>query len=140
MRRDYFIGAIIVIVAIVIAVIILFLTPGSPNAQITMVSTDRDMYHSSEVMTITVSLDSKRALDNTTVRIEGFEDRNGRNRLTHEINSNLSWGPNTFFYEYELPHCSSCAGLNPGEYNISVSLSREGEILDRANTSVRLEN
>lgn len=139
MRRDILIGAVSMIIVAVIAVIIFVFFFGTPAAEITSAATDQNLYHSGDVMTITVSLYSSGEMDNTTLIFEGITDKNGRNRLSHDIPVNLSWGPNTYFYDYELPHCSSCAGLNPGDYDILVTLSRDSEILDQANLSVRIE-
>jgi len=139
MRRDILIGAASITIIAIVAVIIYLLFLGTPAAEITSATTDRDLYHSGDVMTITISLSSSGQMDNTTLRLEGINDKNGRARLTHDIPANLSWGPNTFFYDYELPRCSSCAGILPGNYDIFVTLLKDSEILDRANLTVRLE-
>ena len=139
MRRDILIGAVFMIIIAVIAMIFFLFYFGAPAAEITSATTDQNLYHSGDLMTITVSLYSSGQMDNTTLKFEGITDKNGRARLSHDMQANLSWGPNTYFYEYELPHCSSCAGLNPGDYDVIVTLSRDTEILDRANLSVRIE-
>jgi hypothetical protein len=139
MRREILIGAVSLIIIAIVAIIVFLFFFGSPSAEITSATTDRNLYHSGDIMTITVSLSASGQMDNTTVRLEGIEDRRGKAHLTHHIPVNLSWGPNTFFYEYELPQCSSCAGILPGDYDILVTLMRDSEILDTANLTVMLE-
>ena len=139
MRKKILIGAVSLVIIAIVAVIVSLFFFGTPSAEITSATTDRDLYHSGDIMTITISISASGQMDNTTVRLEGIEDRRGNAHLTHDIPANLSWGPNTFFYEYALPHCSSCAGILPGDYDILVTLEKDSEILDTANLTVTLE-
>ena len=139
MRRDILVGVVFVaIIAVMLIIYSLFFT-GSPAAEITSVTTDSDVYHSKGIMTITISISSSGELDNMTIGLEGIRNRDGDTLLSHQIPVNLSWGPNTYFYEYELPRCSSCSGLNPGDYDINVVISRNGDVMDKTNLSVRIE-
>jgi hypothetical protein len=134
------------ILAIVISALILAAclisagcTSSPRGATITAVTTDKDLYHSNDIMNIAISVMTAGTMDNTTVRIEGISDRHGRMRLSHEIPANLSTGPATFIYDYQLPSCSSCAGLDPGTYEVNITLVRNGVIISNMTRTVQLE-
>jgi hypothetical protein len=138
MRRDLLIVAIVVVAVAVIGVILLSLS-GPVNAEIASVNTEKDLYHSDEIMNITVEVNATGNLDNATLMIEGIQDKHGRTRLSHEMQVNLTSGENTFTYDYQLPECSSCAGLNPGSYNVNVTLIRNGSVISNATKSVEIQ-
>lgn len=138
--RNEILATVIVGVIVVIIAMILFVPSLQPaGAQITSFTTDKDLYHSNEVMNIAISVSTTGTVDNATVRIQGISDRHGRSRLSHDIHANLSSGPATFVYEYHLPSCSSCAGLDPGNYEVNVTLFRNNETLSQLNRTIRIE-
>lgn len=138
--RNEVLATVIVVAIVVIIAIILVVPPALPGgAQITSLTTDKDLYHSNEVMNIAISVSTTGTVDNATVQIQGISDRHGRNRLSHEIHTNLTSGPATFVYDYQLPSCSSCAGLDPGTYEVNVTLLRGNETLSHLNRTVRIE-
>jgi hypothetical protein len=138
MRRDLLIiaGALMVVVLVVALVV---LSGAIAHADILSVTTDNDLYHSNNVMKITVTVTSSGTISNAAVNITGITDRYGDVRLSHVIPANLSPGTNTLTYDYQLPPCSHCAGLDPGTYSFNVSLERDGMILDQTNHSIRIE-
>jgi hypothetical protein len=138
MRRDLLIiaGALMVVVLVVALVV---LSGAIAHADILSVTTDNDLYHSNNVMKITVTVTSSGTVSNAAVNITGITDRYGDVRLSHVIPANLSPGTNTLTYDYQLPPCSHCAGLDPGTYSFNVSLERDGIILDQTNHSIRIE-
>lgn len=139
MQRDALVAVIVVMVIAAIAVI-LFLLPSEPAlAEITAVTTDKDLYHSNEVMKIAISVNSSRNMDNTIVRIEGIRDRRGVMRLSHEMPANHVPLPAVFTYDYQLPQCSACAGLNPGAYKVNVTLVQNGKIISNMTHSVQIK-
>jgi len=89
----YIAAAILIVVA---AVAIFTLSSGIARADILSVSTDKDLYHSNEVMTISVKVTSSGTLDNTLITIEGIEDRYGNYHVSREIMANLTPGTNPF--------------------------------------------
>ncbi len=125
MRRDILIIAAVVVTCAVIGMILLSVM-GPAHAEITGISTDKDLYHSNEIMNITIIVNSAGNMDNTTARIEGIQDKNGKMRISHDMPTNLSAGPNVLFYEYKLPTCSHCSGLEEGTYQVNVTLIRNG--------------
>jgi len=140
MRREFLI--IVAAVIVVIAALALVISPllfGPASAEINAVTTDNDLYHSNEIMKITVVVRSQGDMSNTTLTLSGIQDRHGSPHLMREIPINLSPGLNTLVYEHRLPSCSSCSGLNPGTYAIEAALVREGEIVSNMTHSFSLE-
>ncbi len=138
MRRDFLIIAgVLMAVAVVVALVVL--SGAIAHADILSVTTDSDLYHSNNVMKITVKVTSSGTISNAALNITGITDRYGDQRLSHEIPANLSPGTNTLTYDYQLPPCSHCAGLDPGSYSFNVTLERDGMILDQTNHSIRIE-
>jgi hypothetical protein len=139
MRRDLLVIAAIVLVAVAVIAIAYPLFYGIASADILSVSTDKELYHSNEVMHISVDVTSSGTMNNATLLITGIEDRYGDTRLMHTIAANLSPGTNRLTYDYQLPPCSHCAGLDPGDYEFNITLERDGMILDYTNHTIRIE-
>jgi hypothetical protein len=138
MRRDLLSIAVALLGVITVAALVAGCT-GLTRADILSVTTDKELYHSNNVMNITVAVTSPRTIDNITLNITGIEDRYGDFRLSHEIQANLSPGTNTLTYDYQLPPCSKCAGLEPGNYSFNVTLEQYSTILDQTNYTIQLE-
>ncbi len=140
MRRDVLIIALVVGAILVVTAGALLLTSLSPaHAEITALSTDKDLYHSHEIMKIAVMVRSSGQMDNATLMFEGIKDKNGKMRLSHEIPANLTSDQTMITYDYELPSCSKCAGLDPGDYGFNVTLQRNNVTLSQVNYTVRIE-
>lgn len=129
----------LVIVAAFVLVVSSFFPNPSGSAGITSVATDKELYHSHEVMTITVSLSSQGAMGNATLRLMGLQDEDGHFQLNKDIPVTLSVGPNIVVYDHELPHCSSCSGLQAGTYTIDASLIHDGMIISNMTCPFQLE-
>jgi len=140
MRKDQLILVLagIVVIALLIAAIAFPLYGGAPNAEISSVSTDHDLYHSNEIMKIFISLQSPGEGQNASVVIQGIEDRNGKMRLEHTLAVPASPGPAVLIYEYNLPSCSHCAGLDEGTYQFDVALVKDGAVLSNKTHSVQI--
>ena len=139
MRRDVLI---LIVVVVVIAAAVLAAIPllfGPAHAEITSVSTDRDLYHSNEVIHITIGVSASGNMGNITMNINGITDRNGNIRLSHEMAAPLSPGPAILTDDYQLPACSHCSGLDPGLYEFNVTLVQDGVELSRMAHSVDIE-
>jgi hypothetical protein len=136
MRRD------LLIIAVIMVIIAASAVPGClgpGTARITSVTTDKDLYHSKEVMNITVLASSQGDMSNTTLRLHGIQDRYGDFQLDQEIPVNLSPGLNTLVYSHQLPSCSSCSGLSAGTYQIEAELIHNGIITSNMTHSFKLE-
>jgi hypothetical protein len=138
MRRDLLIIAAAVLIVVAAAAVVT-LSSGIARADILSVTTDKDLYHSNDVMKIAVDVTSSGNLDNTLLKIEGIEDRYGNLRLTREIAANLSPGTNQFTEDFRLPSCSHCAGLDAGTYFVNVTIEKDGVIMDMVSRQVRIE-
>lgn len=139
MRRDGLILIVVVVVIAVAALVAVMFLSGPAHAEITSVSTDKDLYHSNEVMHIVIGVSAAGNLENITLDIDGIIDRNGNVRLSHEIPAQLSPGPVVLTYDYQLPPCSHCAGLDPGSYQFNVTLVHDGVEVSRMAHSVEIE-
>jgi len=136
MRRD------LLIVTVILVIIAASAVPGClgpGTARITSVTTDKDLYHSKEVMNITVLASSQGDMHNTTLRLRGIQSQHGDFQLDEEIPVNLSPGLNTLVYDHQLPSCSSCSGLGAGTYQIEVELIHNGMIASNMTHSFKLE-
>lgn len=138
MRRDLLIIAAAILVVVAVAAVGC-LSSGIARADILSLSTDKDLYHSNEVMTISVDVTASGNLDDTLLKIEGIEDRYGNLRLSREIAANLTPGTNQFSEDFRLPSCSHCAGLDAGTYFVNVTIEKDGVIMDMASHQVRIE-
>jgi hypothetical protein len=135
MRRD-------ILIISLIGVIIACVVPGclgTGSTTITSITTDKDLYHSKEVMNITVLVSSQGDMSNTSMVLRGIQDRHGNFQLDREIPVDLSPGPNTLFYDHRLPSCSSCSGLSEGTYQIDVALIHNGIVISNMTHSIQLE-
>jgi hypothetical protein len=131
----------IVVVVILIAASVLVITSifKPPKATVFSVTTDRDLYHSNDVMMMKILVNSTGFTTDTSLKIEGIKDIYGQTRLLHNMRANLTPGPNIFLYDYHLPTCSKCSGLDPGNYSINVTLDKNGTIISNLSTTVHLE-
>lgn len=138
MRRDLLIAAsALMVVAIVVALVVL--SGALAHAGILSVTTDSDLYHSNNVMKITVAVTSSGTISNAALNFTGITDRYGDDKMVHVMPVNLSPGTNTLTYDHQLPSCSHCSGLDPGTYSFNVTLERDGMMMDQANHSIRIE-
>jgi hypothetical protein len=81
------------------------------------VSTDRELYHSAEVMNVTAVVYSDGNAENVVVTATGI---NGRMNIVKEIN--LTEGENNVGFTYTLPRCNVCGGISPGTYEIGCTV------------------
>jgi hypothetical protein len=109
------------------------------SAEVTSVTTDRDLYHSNDVMMMKILVNSTGFTTDTTLKIEGITDTYGQTRLSHIMRANLTPGPNVFLYDYHLPTCSKCSGLDPGNYPLNITLDKNGTIISNMTITVHLE-
>ena len=86
---------------------------GGVNISLKNVSADKAVYHSSDLMNLTVAIYSESDLENVTVAAEGI---NGR--LNTEKTVDLKKGINEVSFTYTLPRCNVCGGISAGDYNM----------------------
>ena len=114
--------------------------PGGGQVAVTSFQTDKDLYHSKEMMQIQVSISSGSPVANATVHIWGITDRYGDTHLMKDIPVELNPGVTTITTEYQLPACSKCSGIDPGDYPVNLKLVRDGnQLLAVGSHTVHLE-
>ncbi len=94
-------------------------------------STDKNVYHSNEIMNITIDIQSNTDTKNMTLRIYGIYS--GKNRLERTKTITLKKGANTESITYKTPRCTGCAGIRPGTYKVNAQLKYNNTLL--VNTS-----
>ena len=90
--------------------------------EIEYVTTDRDTYHSGEIMNITVVLKSSTDVSGVYINISGITNKRGKNLLIKETTTNLTRGLNNVTFAYKMPACSSCSGISEGMYHFNTSV------------------
>ena len=80
-------------------------------------SSDRKVYHSSELVKLTAFIYSDSRMENVTVRVNGI---NGR--LNQRKTLDLKPGMNEVTFTYRLPRCNVCGGIRPGNYELSCEV------------------
>lgn len=98
-------------------------------------TTDKDLYHSNEIIKVTADIDSPVQLNNVSVRFYGIYSR--RYRLDQTKIVDLNKGDNIITLDYQAPKCYGCAGIKPGTYKINADIIYNEETL--TNTSVDIE-
>ncbi|MDH7592855.1 MAG: hypothetical protein QHG99_00655 [Methanomicrobiales archaeon] len=140
MRDPVILAGLLLLVMAGIAGALLLMDAGSEgHVSIGRFSTDREIYQSGEEMEIRVTILSPRRMENLVLKIEGIVDLRGIPRCRIEESVTLNEGSQTFAYRYELPECSVCAGLPPGDYRLNATLSEGERVLSSVGRRIRLE-
>jgi hypothetical protein len=97
-------------------------TPIVDSVEIENVTTEKDTYHSGEIMNITVVLKSATDVSGVYTNVSGITNKHGRNLLYKETTTNLTRGLNNVTFTYQMPGCSSCTGISEGTYHFNASV------------------
>lgn len=95
------------------------------------ISTDKEVYHSAETLTLTVSLYSISDIENISVLVNGLNNRIDEQRIV-----NLTRGSNELIFAYALPRCNVCGGIREGNYTIGITVMCSADNTSIANDSV----
>lgn len=98
--------------------------------------TDKDLYHSNEIIHVTSKVSSQTDLNNITIHFYGIYA--GRYRLEHTLQSELKRGENIIIFDYTAPKCYGCAGISPGTYQISADVLYDSKIMSTTTINVEL--
>lgn len=109
------------------------------SIEIECITTDKDTYHSNDIMNITVVLKSSTDVDDVYINVSGIRNKRGGNLLFKETVTNLTSGLNNVTFIYKTPACSSCSGIDPGTYHFNTSVVYGNETVANATYSVFLE-
>jgi hypothetical protein len=110
------------------------------NPQLTLkLSSDREIYHSSEEMELRTNIETETKIENLTVKVYGIRDRRGNFRVSGERILNIEPPGTSETFEFRMPSCYGCAGVSPGDYEIIFEAIHNGEILGNFSKTVKLE-
>jgi hypothetical protein len=113
---------------------------GSPeNLVITMsILTDTETYHSGEYMEARVFTACNNDLDSVIVRIYGIKDNFGKYRINEEKIVRINSPGNETVFLVRMPSCYGCAGISPGEYNLTTELIYSDEVIGNTSKTITL--
>lgn len=100
-------------------------------------STDKELYHSNEIMKVTVDIECNIQVRNATLRVYGIHA--SRYRLDKNQAVNLEPGNNTVVIDYKTPSCNRCSGIRPGTYEVSAELSYGGIGAAKATKNIEIQ-
>ena len=95
-------------------------TINSDSIDSVSVSTDKPLYHSGEIIKLSVKLDSPSDMNNVTLKYYGI--LSGSYRLSKSQIVDVKKGENNYSLDYVAPNCFGCAGISPGTYDVSVDV------------------
>jgi len=101
--------------------------------------TDTEIYQSGEYMEARVSTACNKDLDSVIIRFYGIKDRSGRYRINEEMVVQINSPGNETVFLVKMPKCYGCAGISPGEYEMTTELVYDDEILGNASKTITLE-
>ena len=107
------------------------------SEHITGLKTDKELYHSGEIIHMTYSIYSKVNLENVKVRFYGINAT--KYRLDQIKLVNITIGNNTINFDYVAPKCYGCAGIKPGMYNISAEVSYSNRTLTTVSKEIEIK-
>ena len=96
------------------------------------VEVEKALYHSSELMSFDVIIDSDTALEGVEVKASGIA---GRMSITETVD--IVEGENVVGMEYKLPSCNTCSGIRPGNHSFDVNIYY-GELIDGDKVTVEI--
>jgi hypothetical protein len=101
-------------------------------------NTEKELYHSNELMKINVTINSNKELNNASLIVKGINSRK-RFRLNKEQKINLKKGVNSFIVEYTTPRCNTCSGIKEGTYEIIAKLIHDENIIANNSSNVEIK-
>ena len=127
---------------IIIAVVIL---PGclsndeDPKVEIVSIGSPPLLFFPSQYFTLNVTLDASESMNNVTVNLTGLKNKIGQLKLSKSELVDLEDGHNNISFKFLVPKCSACNKLDPGPYNITVTVATEGTLLCTQNATAQLQ-
>ena len=106
---------------------------GVEKIYIKNISTDKAVYHSSDVMNLSLSIYSNSDLENVTVTANGINKKFNAAKTLE-----LKKGSNDVSFIYTLPRCNVCGGISAGDYNLSCIISYKN-ISVEASTMINIQ-
>lgn len=101
---------------------------------------DKSVYHSNERIALSITLKSDQILSGVTVVARGVESRYGtiyvNETQTVDVRADSS---EAITFVSILPECSSCSGIEPGDYTIDVTATHEAKTLATDQLTINLQ-
>ena len=104
------------------------------------ISTDAHTYCSGQQMKLTLTINAGKSLQNVHLLLYGLKSRYEIYKLNQEDWLNLTPGTHTLSYDHKIPPCSPCAGISPGNYNITAELTMDEQKLATAQTTINIQD
>ena len=100
-------------------------------------STDKELYHSNELMNINVEIGCERDIENAGIKVYGIYA--SRNRLDISSTANITEGENNLQFGFMTPPCNTCSGITAGSYEITAELSDGGKVIATATKKIEVK-
>ncbi|GEM_PF-1489775 len=129
-----------IIIIILAAVILLILTvnyaadirknerkeneQNSAQLSLSSFSTDKEIYHSAEIMNMSFDIYSSAYAGNVNISIRGINEK-----LDIQDSIYLKNGFNKIFFQYQLPRCNVCGGISAGNYSIDYEIAYKSSVI-----------
>jgi len=114
-------------------------TNGSEEPWVVMMGifADQESYRESSRAEFTIRLTVPESMPSAEIRLYGVENRYGAYKIDRNEIFDLAAGENILRIDAQLPPCSSCAGITPGNYSVYSALYSNGTQV--ANSSMEIE-
>ena len=90
---------------------------------------NEDIFYSEDLMIINITVDSALELDDEVrLRVDGIQAGPFKKLGDYE-DFFLDVGTENIIFEYDVPRCYGCSGIDPGIYNMTATLSRKKNII-----------
>lgn len=104
-------------------------------------ATDKSIYYSRETMVVDVTVSSDYEIYKCYIKAEGITNKYGAEKFVRSDLMHLKVGENNYTWEYRIPSCYGCSGLEPGEKNIHVWLeTNEEEVLGEVDLELMIKD
>ncbi len=111
----------------------------TPNIDIQL-KTDKEIYHSQEKILLTAEILSDQNLNEVIIMAKGITNSVNRSYFNQSKIINLQKNSRQQIkFSQILPNCNSCSGLRPGNYNITVSVNKQGQNLGQNNLLIKIQ-
>ena len=107
--------------------------PERPVLHLVNFSADKNLYHSAELVNLSLTVYSGADLENVSIILRGINNRLNRRKIV-----SLNKGINTFYFTYRLPRCNVCGGIRPGSYEITCVVAyRDIKLVNSTKIEIR---
>ena len=115
------------------------LAPAPEDIRELTILTDKQVYHPSERMVISVYVTSARQIQGAEVVLVGIRSSRGYDYLNQHQSITLLQGRNEINYTMTLPSCSPCSGVSYGAHDFNVSIAYNGTMLKGAVATIEMQ-